>query len=233
MNVRTEKLVTLAALVSTFCCFVLRASSAQSTNADCRRAKSEFIGACRDGNATERRTRVKEAFAKLPLSFEANQRQTDPRVKFLARGNGYNLFLTSQEAVLTLNRNPAPRARGWGVATLEHIQPARDPETPSPTVLRMRLVGANPAPRVAGVDELAGQSHYFIGDDRQQWRTHIRHYRKVRYERVYPGVDLVYYGKQSQLEYDFVVSPGADPRAIKLSFTGPRRCASALRASCC
>jgi len=73
---------------------------------------------------------------------------------------------------------------------------------------------------VAGVDELAGQSHYFIGDDRQQWRTHIRHYRKVRYERVYPGVDLVYYGKQGQLEYDFAVMPGADPRAIKLSFTG-------------
>jgi hypothetical protein len=85
----------------------------------------------------------------------------------------------------------------------------------------MQLVGADPEPLVTGVDELTSQSNYLIGNNRQQWHTRIPHYRKVRYEKVYPGVDLVYYGRQSQLEYDFVVSPGADPRAIKLSFTGP------------
>jgi hypothetical protein len=88
-------------------------------------------------------------------------------------------------------------------------------------VLWMQLVGADPEPLVTGVDELTSQSNYLIGNNRQQWHTRIPHYRKVRYEKVYPGVDLVYYGRQSQLEYDFVVSPGADPRAIKLSFTGP------------
>ena len=83
----------------------------------------------------------------------------------------------------------------------------------------MKLVGANPNPKIAGTDELPGKSNYFIGNDPKKWRTNVPNYAKVKYANVYPGVDLVYYGNQGQLEYDFMVSPGADPAAITLAVT--------------
>ena len=90
----------------------------------------------------------------------------------------------------------------------------------APIVLRLQLRGANPTPQITGVEELPGASHYFIGNEQQQWRTHVPTYARVKYEAVYPGIDLIYYGNQGQLEYDFLVAPGADPQAITLSFTG-------------
>ena len=81
-------------------------------------------------------------------------------------------------------------------------------------------MGANPKAKVVGLDELPGKSNYFIGNDPKKWRTNVPSYARVKYEGVYPGVDLVYYGNQRQLEYDFVVAPGADPNQIKLSFAG-------------
>src|SRR5205823_11467684 len=87
-------------------------------------------------------------------------------------------------------------------------------------MLRMQLVGANPTSPVTGVEELPGKVNYFTGTDPTTWRTNIPTYAKVRYANVYPGVDLVYYGNQWQLEYDFVVAPGADPAAISLGFAG-------------
>jgi uncharacterized repeat protein (TIGR01451 family) len=90
-------------------------------------------------------------------------------------------------------------------------------------VLRMKLVNANPAPRVVGLDELPGKANYFIGNDPTRWRTNVPTYAKVKYPNVYPGVDLIYYGNQQQLEYDFVVAPGTDPQAIRMSFKGARK----------
>lgn len=84
----------------------------------------------------------------------------------------------------------------------------------------MQLLGANPKPQVMGLGELPGKSNYFPSSDPAQWRTNIPTYAKVKYRGVYPGVDLVYYGNQRQLEYDFVVAPGADPKAITLAFAG-------------
>ena len=91
-----------------------------------------------------------------------------------------------------------------------------DPESRAPAVLRMKLVGANPQAKVSGLEEQPGKSNYFIGNDPKKWRTNVTNYAKVKYANVYPGVDLVYYGNQGQLEYDFVVQPGADPRQIAL-----------------
>jgi hypothetical protein len=87
----------------------------------------------------------------------------------------------------------------------------------------MQLLGANPAPQMVGMEELPGKVHYFRGNDPQKWRTNIPTYAKVHYTAVYPGVDLVYYGHERQLEYDFVVAPGADPTAITLGFAGVER----------
>jgi hypothetical protein len=126
----------------------------------------------------------------------------DPAVKFLSRGPGYTLFLTPTEAALAL------------------IKSSADTNPPKGTLLRMKLVGANPQPPVSGVQELRGKVNYFIGDDPRQWRTNVPTYAKVKYESVYPGVDLVYYGDGRQLEYDFVVAPGSDPKAIALAFEG-------------
>jgi hypothetical protein len=93
--------------------------------------------------------------------------------------------------------------------------PSPEPRA-SDAVLRMRLVGANPHARVSGLEELPGKSNYFIGNDAKKWRTNVPSYAKVKYSNVYPGVDLVYYGNQGKLEYDFVVQPGTDPRQIAL-----------------
>jgi hypothetical protein len=84
----------------------------------------------------------------------------------------------------------------------------------------MKLVAANPNPRVAGQAELPGKVNYFIGNDPDKWRTNIPTYAKVKYRDVYPGVDLVYYGNQRQLEFDLVVAPGTDPKTIRLTFDG-------------
>ncbi len=88
------------------------------------------------------------------------------------------------------------------------------------SVVRMQLLGANPAPQGVGLKELPGKANYFRGNDPYKWRTNVSTYAKVKYAAVYPGVDLVYYGQSHQLEYDFVVAPGADPTAITLGFAG-------------
>jgi hypothetical protein len=151
-------------------------------------------------------------YAGGPMTFEANQGQTDAQVQFLSRGTGYALFLTPTEAVLSLQQPAsAPGAGGPGA-----VNPAASPGT----VLSMQLVGGNTAPRVVGLDELAGKSNYLRGNDPAQWRVDVPNYARVEYQDVYPGVNLIYHGSEQQLEYDFVVAPGADPNAIKLSFQG-------------
>ncbi len=161
--------------------------------------------------------RMSEAYGKLPISFEVNQGQTDESVRFLARGSGYGLFLTPTEAVLSLRESPAPARTATPHQRAATQTPARG------AVLRMKLVESNPAPVVAGLEQLPGGSNYFIGSDPEKWRTGTPGYAKVKYEEVYPGVDLVYYGNQQQLEYDFVLAPGAHADQIKLRFAGAER----------
>src|SRR5215213_6579912 len=154
------------------------------------------------------KARLTEAYGQLPLSFEANVGQTDPQVDFISRGSGYTLFLTPGEAVLAL------RAASASSATTDQ---RNDHES---ALLRMKFVGSEGKPRVSGQEELPGKVNYYIGKDRSRWRTGVSTYAKVAYQNLYPGVDLVYYGNQRQLEYDFVVHPGTDPNIIALSFEG-------------
>jgi hypothetical protein len=161
------------------------------------------------------RSHVAENYGKLPLSFEANRGQSDKQVKFLSRGQGYTLFLTNDEAVLSLRRSNLnlSDSHSFGMSPSAFRQ---DAEKGQSAVLRMKLVGANKAAPIAGTGVQEGKSNYFIGNDPSQWRTNVSNYSQVRYQDAYPGVDLVYYGNQKQLEYDFVVAPGADPNAITL-----------------
>jgi Beta-propeller repeat len=149
----------------------------------------------------DKAARVREAYGKLPLAFERNRGQTNEAAHFRARGAGYTLSLSATEATFLL-----------GGGTDE-----------SSKMLRMNLVTANPDAAVEGVNPLEGKVNYFVGNDPSQWRTNVPTFSRVHYHDVYPGVDLVYYGNQRRLEYDFVVAPGSNPGAIVLGFPGTPR----------
>ncbi|PYN01523.1 MAG: hypothetical protein DME07_12980, partial [Candidatus Rokuibacteriota bacterium] len=165
------------------------------------------------------RVRVIGAFGQLPLSFEANRGQTDSQVRFLSRGPQHTLLLAPTEAVLVFitREHPEGGERQGTKAKLAKPRPA------TRTALGMTFLGANPDVRVTGREELPGKANYFIGNDPAGWRTNVPTYARVHYEDLYPGIDLVYYGNQRQLEYDFVVRPAADPRRIALGFQGAQR----------
>lgn len=137
---------------------------------------------------------------KLPQYFEANRGQTDPSVKFFTRAGGYNLYLTPTESVMVTPAGPSAK----------------------PGVVRMKLKGANPSPTVQGLEAQPGYSNYLIGADSSQWRTGVKHYGKVKLNGVYPGIDMVYRFNKGNVEYDFIVAPGAKPWRIILGFEGAK-----------
>jgi len=169
---------------------------------------------------------ARESYGKLELQFEANQGQTDASVNFLARGAGYTMFLKPAEAVFELRHAGLGSRHETAVdspledSSLTANNPQSEMRNPKSAVLRMKLVGADAGAAVEGVGESAGKVNYFIGDDPSRWRTNIPTFGRVRYREVYPGVDVVYYGNQQQLEYDFVVAAGRDARAVRLEFEG-------------
>ncbi|HUS10580.1 MAG TPA: SBBP repeat-containing protein, partial [Pyrinomonadaceae bacterium] len=181
-------------------------------------AYSSLVSASPAVREPDQRTQVraKEAYGNLPLSFEINQGQTDSQAKFMSRGAGYNLFLTANESVMVLSK-PAARKASRGPNTAPEKE-----QTTRTAVVRMKLVDANQQARILGLEELPGKSNYFNGNDPKKWRSNVSNYAKVKYESVYPGVDMVYHGNQGELEYDFVISPGADTRVIRLGFEGAR-----------
>ena len=139
--------------------------------------------------------------ARLPLIFERNDGQADPRVRYMARGLGYQLFFTDGGATLSFR----PAAEGAEA-----------------DVLRMRLIGASPRAAVTGAREQAGKAHYFNGSRPAAWRPNVPTFARVQYGQVYPGIDVAYYGREGELEYDFIVAPGVDPAVIALDFEGAR-----------
>jgi hypothetical protein len=169
------------------------------------------------------RGRIQASYASLPLAFEANQGQTDSQVKYVARGNGYTLFLTANDAVFALQSRAAvsaafPLRRG---AAMQAKTPApRDTKKDLTAVVRMQLIGGNSLAKVSASGQLPGKSNYFLGNDPSKWHADVPHYARVSYQDVYPGVNLAYHGAQRQTEFDFVVAPGANAAPIGLHFTG-------------
>jgi hypothetical protein len=214
-----------AGLAAFFLATTARAHGMNAQETDRRKAIAGKLAATSDATATARHV---AAFGPSPLSFEPNLGQfADRSVEFVSRGKGYTLALTSTEAVMALTR---PFSRRGPLATTDRIgnraQPAPMAQPPL-SIVHMKLVGANAASAVGGLDAQPGKINYIIGKDPEKWRTNVPTYAKVRYQNVYPDIDMVYYGNQRQLEYDFVVAPGADPGRIKLAFiqdsrAGPR-----------
>jgi uncharacterized repeat protein (TIGR01451 family) len=168
---------------------------------------------------------ARSLFAGLPLIFEPNQGQAsldpaDPRARFVARGEGYALFLGSQGAILNLRPNHSAK-RDFPKQTSPKRVSSRHNDSPSYAgveSVQMRLVGANPNATLSGADLLPGNSNYLLGNDPARWRSGIPQFARVRYEQIYPGINLVFYGNQGRMEYDFQVAPGSDPAQAELEF---------------
>ncbi len=183
------------------------------------------------------RGNLQAKFAALPLAFEENVGQTDPQVKYMARGSGYTLFLTSSDAVLSLAssspaRMPRPREimeeRFAGYSRKEPRSIQRQSEragvaSSAASSLRMHLVNGRPEPTAEGRGLLAGKVNYFIGNDPHNWHEGVREFSNISYSGIYPGVDLVYHGEQKQLEFDFIVAAHASASPIRLSFDGAQK----------
>src|SRR5258708_15743734 len=158
-------------------------------------------------------------FGGLPMMFEPNPGrgdldQNDSRVKFMARGAGYAMTF-----------GPEGASMSW--RSHSHAKPNPDKHAASVSMkiesLQMKLVGANQNASVTGADALPGKSHFFLGNDATKWHHDIPHLARIRYENVYPGINLVFYGNQGRLEYDFQVAPGSDPGLAELEFDGAKR----------
>ena len=141
---------------------------------------------------------ARRAFATMPLAFEANRGQSDPRVRYLARGAGFTLFLTQRRAVFGF--------RGAAVA--------------------LKPVGADRRPRLVGRTRRAATSSYFRGTDPSKWQRGAPTFGRVRYEGLYDGIDMVFHGNRAGAEYDFVVAPGAEPSQIGYRLRARRACGS-------
>jgi uncharacterized repeat protein (TIGR01451 family) len=167
--------------------------------------------------------RARSLFAGLPLIFEPNQGQAnldpaDRRAKFVTHGSGYSLFLGSDGALLSLvSREPSKRERSRQDGAKPQVSLTRVES------LEMKLAGANPNVNVTGADRLPGKSNYFLGNDPAKWRHGVPQFARVRYENVYPGINLLFYGNQGRLEYDFQVAPGSDPGQAELEFNGAKK----------
>jgi uncharacterized protein (TIGR03437 family) len=146
------------------------------------------------------------AYTPPPQTFEPNVGQAESRVDFLSRGSGYTLLLTATEA------------------DLEFVRAASQPGGSSRHAsVHMKLLGANSRAKAQGHELQTAASNYLIGNQPAAWRTGIPQYGRVEYRGVYPGIDLTYYGSQRQLEYDFLLTPQADPRDIRLAMDGADR----------
>ena len=155
------------------------------------------------------------SFLHLPLSFEQNVGQAPPDTKFLAHSKGYSISLSDREATLVLSGASAQLKRNHGHLTTVR---ASGPNS-QPSILHIRTSGGSGVASAVPEEKQPGHVNYYVGADPTKWHSNVPVYGKVRYSNVYPGVDLVYYGSQRQLEHDFVVQPGANPAQIALSLT--------------
>jgi len=160
-------------------------------------------------SAPLQKVELAQDLGRMPIAFEPNVGQTDPRVDYVSHDGPCNLFLTPDAAVLSMSRR-APGQNSHKCCAFQSV------------ALRMELLGAS-KPHAVAAARLSGIANYISGSNPSLWHTHVPTFGRVTYPRVYPGIDLSYYGNNSRLEYDFTVAPGSDPGRIALHFAGPNR----------
>lgn len=154
---------------------------------------------------------------KLPLMFESNQGQTNENVRFITRTGDFTMYFTPSEMVFDFRTPMAINEAHGKMKQFSHSSYI------SNSVIRMQFVDANLHATVTGKELLPAKSNYFIGSDSTKWQTNVSNYAKVNYQNLYNGIDMVFYGKNNQLEYDIRVAPGADPHKAQLQFTGNKK----------
>src|SRR5687767_3843494 len=137
----------------------------------------------------------------LPILFEENKGQINENIRFLSRNNGYNFYLSEAEVIFSI----------------------ANPKQKSPAIVKMKMAGANAQAEIKGVDEAITKSNYFVGNDPGKWQTGIANYKGISYEKIYQGIDVIFRASGENLEYDFHVSPQADPNLIQLEFGGLKK----------
>lgn len=156
---------------------------------------------------------VSRSSGPVSFTFEENQGQTHERVRYIARLPGYTLFLTEGEVVFVLHPpsfNKEDRDAHISTGTRSRV-------------VRMKFGGGRPEPMVEGIEQVGERSNYFVGNDRRRWITGVPHFSVTRYREIYPGINVVFYSRLRELEFDFEVAPGANPDLIRLQFEGVER----------
>ncbi|MEM3001991.1 MAG: SBBP repeat-containing protein, partial [Candidatus Nitrosocaldus sp.] len=169
-----------------------------------------WAGTGQDGNI--KRLEVMESFGRLPLYFIENKGQVDERVRFYEKAGDHSVYFTEEGVYMALYKKEDKGQNtlriGFGVRT---------------DFISLRPFNANRSLEIIAEERLEGKVNYLIGANPKDWRTDIPIYRKVRYKGLYPGIDLVFYGNQRQLEYDVVVKPGADLSNLSFEIRGANR----------
>jgi hypothetical protein len=221
MSMRGSQCATLAPSVAALCLLLLFAvaSALLHPKRIATNTSPNDRTSTRNSNAVSH-TRL-QTYPALPLAFEANRGQADPQVDFISHSRGYSFAISPTEIGLSrVLQQPAKQLPKTSASS-----PVSTPVAISQTdsrfnSLRMRFVHANPHPAKDAIEELPSKVNYFIGNDPARWMHNVPTYAKIRYHDVYPGVDITYYGNPSQLEYDFAIAAGADPKTILLDFEG-------------
>ncbi len=164
------------------------------------------------------KTEIREAYGKLPLAFIKNDGQLNQCVKFYENSSGHTTFFTKEGVSLLLTKTEKPASNPKHPAGSFKFKDAKV-EIKS-QLIKLIPLGANKTSEIIAENKLKSKINYLVGGDKKKWRTGIPAYKVVRYQEIYPGIDLKFYGNNQQLEYDFVVKPGADPSKIKLSYEG-------------
>ena len=152
-----------------------------------------------------------------PLSTLRFEKGESPAADFTARGSAYSLALRSGEFIVALR----PGKVGTGAARRPWHSPFQDPPAGRGAwLVSSQLVGVDREASAEGLEPMQSRAHYLLGADPAGWKTNVRHYGRVRYRDVYPGIDVEYYGNEGRLEYDFMLAPGADPNLIRVRFEG-------------
>ena len=219
MKSRSRSLIGAVALTALF--VLTRATSLQGVNAKAGAAAPVQVQSAQSVQPSV----AMENLSRMPLAFTENRGQWDERVLFRADGGGTVLWLTTEGAYYQFVRH-IPRADAPGNPPFDlgspdyrgvDIKHDHQSDSDETLILKADFVGANPNPGIVGKDEMEYKCNYFLGNDLAKWRTDVPNYKRVLYQDLYPGIDLAFYGKDGNVEYDFVVHPGADPGAIALA----------------
>jgi hypothetical protein len=167
---------------------------------------------------------VSKSISSMPVAFTENTGQWDERALFRANAGGATMWFTQDGAYYQFTRRiPDESTHASGRQTPSSAPDIdREPEQYETTMIKAAFVGANPSPRMIGQELMEYSCNYFIGNDPDKWRTDVPNYQAVIYEGIYDGIDLKYYGNGQQMEYDFVVSPGAEPSQILVQYEGTK-----------